>query len=977
MERPQLRLVSRSDPRRSFRLGASPTGSPWGAGAAERVQPTDLGPPVFVSYASDDRARYVEPLVEHLRQSYSVWADWRSLVPGDPFEDEIEQGLRSCAALIAVLSESSVEREWPLREWRSAVERYFAPVVPFVVEEKALEKRPRCLRHLHYQKAFPVETTGGRAEYRREVLGGLQEALESHLLPRGQVMIDPWRTAAGAGQSPALRPVGRSFVGREIELRRLVRAIGYGVLLYGGTRQEETVIVHGVGGVGKSMLAAELARRIGPRYPGGVILERRGRRPEQDLKAVLCKWSGYLTGTPPSAIEPEVLRRQMHRAGTLLVILDDVWDEADGETVRVLCNEALPPGTDRIVTTRDAHLQTRIGGKLFPLDRLSRGDGVALLRDRLRGPGKPPGKKLLERLWKAVGGHALALELVAGRLLGSSLGTSFLSRLESAIRAGTLSHVARLTVDDPSKEMSVAVSFDLSWQDLLDADSRLGTHLAPRFARLAVFAEEAPITVDAAAAVWKVDPDQAEDTLAELTRRALLNHLGEREYSQHPLVHGYAVGRLREEAGAEAEAARRHLRFYRGVVAGFDETSWRETERQAANIAVAGARAANGLPAVAIGELGGPAPGTALRAFDVEAARDAKGLAMAARDYVWRRRVHEGRRWLEAGLAAARLLGDRRTEATLLTELGVWFNERGQRAMAERFFRSALERWEVLAASGERDDRYGLGRVLTNLGILSRAVDRQEEALALYQRALPIRRDIGDREGEQIVLGCIGVVHRDLGRHEEAIEHYRESLEIAEALGDLFGQSVNLNNWGRALRDLGRGEEAVELHERATELAERCGNDAGVAINRNNLGCVHYDQGAYEKALAELEKAVPIRESILDLPRLAVSYHNLGLTLGTLGRHDEALKRLDEALEIEKEVDDFAGRASTLYTRASLLYGLGRFEEAAAVLAEAERVLAERGLDRTSAGIPRAEIRDLLADWRRSECTPPRPAPPI
>jgi tetratricopeptide (TPR) repeat protein len=108
-----------------------------------------------------------------------------------------------------------------------------------------------------------------------------------------------------------------------------------------------------------------------------------------------------------------------------------------------------------------------------------------------------------------------------------------------------------------------------------------------------------------------------------------------------------------------------------------------------------------------------------------------------------------------------------------------------------------------------------------------------------------------------------------------------------------------------------------------------------------------------------------------------VSYHNLGLTLGTLGRHDEALKRLDQALEIEKEVDDFAGRASTLYTRASLLYGLGRSEEAAAALAEAERVLAERGLDRTSAGTSQAEIRDLLTAWRRSERTRPRPASPI
>ena len=973
--RRQLFVLARDGSGRRFSLAESPTASPWGAGAAEKVQPAKLAPPIFVSYSTVDRAQYVEPLVEYLRrQGFSVWADWRRLGAGDPFEEEIEQGLRYCAVLIAVVSNSSVGRKWPLYEWRTALRKYFAPVVPFVVEEDALEKLPDWLRHLHHLPAFPVDVVDGSARFGQQTFDQLQAAVEARVLDRGKVMIGSSRSGVGGDGMPALAPMGRAFIGREDELQGLVGEIGYGVLIYGGKRPQETVIVHGVGGIGKSMLAAELARRIGPRYPGGVIVERRGRKPDEDLSTVLCKWSEYLTGNRPAKIEPVRLRRQMEHAGTMLVILDDVW-ENDGETVRVLCNEALPLGTDRIVTTRDAQLRTRIGGKLFPLDRLSCQDGVALLRERLWDA--PPPTELLERLWQIVGGHALALELVAGRILFSCLDEEDLKELDVAVRQGDLSEVARETVENPDKEMSVAVNFDLSWKDLVASDSSSKTRLAPSFARLGVFAAEEPFDIDAAAAVWGVDRSQAKKTLAELTRRALLNHLGKGEYTQHPLVHSYALGRLREEDGAEAVAARRHLDHYRGVVAAFDDKKWRQTERWGANITTAGAWAAAALPEAAIEALGGPTAGEAPEDFDAQAARDAMEFALAAHDYVWKRRVFEGRRWLMAGLAGARLLAERRAEAFLLTELGVWHNERGKRVAAKRCFQAALALWEVLAQSGERDDRYGLGRVLTDLGIRSRAVDKPKEALELYRRALRIRQAIGDREGEQIVLGCIGVVHRDLGQHEEAIGYYRQSLAIAVELGDLFGQSVSLNNLGRAYRDLGRLEEAVDDFEQAIELAERCGNDAGVAINRNNLGCVHYDQGRYETALSEFEETVPIREAILDDPRLAVSYHNVGLTLRTLRRTDEALAELDKALKLEAQVDDYAGRASTLFTKAGLLLDLGRPKEALDVLEEAERTLAQRDLDRTSAGTTRTEIRSLLADWRSSEWTAPVPTKPI
>lgn len=95
---------------------------------------------VFVSYASEDRAR-VEPIVADLRQhGFKVWFDQQALGPGDPWRQLIQQGIRQCSAFIPVLSRVSAREtareyriEWSQAiEWSSAMaadDRFLFPVV--------------------------------------------------------------------------------------------------------------------------------------------------------------------------------------------------------------------------------------------------------------------------------------------------------------------------------------------------------------------------------------------------------------------------------------------------------------------------------------------------------------------------------------------------------------------------------------------------------------------------------------------------------------------------------------------------------------------------------------------------------------------------------------------------------------------------------------------------------------------------------
>lgn len=77
----------------------------WSQARQQNIPPDQIAPPVFVSYASADRAQVVEPLVRRLQDAgYTVWYDQQNLVGGDDWKREIDTAIRRCVAFIAVLT---------------------------------------------------------------------------------------------------------------------------------------------------------------------------------------------------------------------------------------------------------------------------------------------------------------------------------------------------------------------------------------------------------------------------------------------------------------------------------------------------------------------------------------------------------------------------------------------------------------------------------------------------------------------------------------------------------------------------------------------------------------------------------------------------------------------------------------------------------------------------------------------------------
>jgi tetratricopeptide (TPR) repeat protein len=179
--------------------------------------------------------------------------------------------------------------------------------------------------------------------------------------------------------------------------------------------------------------------------------------------------------------------------------------------------------------------------------------------------------------------------------------------------------------------------------------------------------------------------------------------------------------------------------------------------------------------------------------------------------------------------------------------------------------------------------RNDLGGVLRSLGDLAGARAQFERALEISEAVL------GPDHGSMAIRrGNLGNVLRDLGDLEGARVQMKRAIEIGEAIygPDHPDMAVGRSSLGLLLQDLGDlGGAKVQL-ERALKISEAAlGPDHPImAMRRGNLGTLLWDLGDRKGARAQYKRALAIGEAALgpDHPTVARIRGNLGSVLGAI-----------------------------------------------------------------------------------------------
>ncbi|MEH2352734.1 tetratricopeptide repeat protein, partial [Nostoc sp.] len=127
-----------------------------------------------------------------------------------------------------------------------------------------------------------------------------------------------------------------------------------------------------------------------------------------------------------------------------------------------------------------------------------------------------------------------------------------------------------------------------------------------------------------------------------------------------------------------------------------------------------------------------------------------------------------------------------------LNNLGNVYNYQGQYERAIEFLQQSLE------IAKKIDDRNIESSSLMNLGIAYDSQGQYQRAIDFYQQSLEIAREIGDRNSEGKSLANLGNAYNSQGQYQQAIDFYQQSLEIAREIGDRNSEGKSLANLGNA-----------------------------------------------------------------------------------------------------------------------------------------------------------------------------------
>ncbi|MGP1385356.1 MAG: CHAT domain-containing protein [Thainema sp.] len=303
---------------------------------------------------------------------------------------------------------------------------------------------------------------------------------------------------------------------------------------------------------------------------------------------------------------------------------------------------------------------------------------------------------------------------------------------------------------------------------------------------------------------------------------------------------------------------------------------------------------------------------------------------------------------------------ERKTEADRLFQEGLRLYQVGS-------FQQSLQVWQqALAIYREIGDRQGEGVVLGNLGIAYASLGNYEQAISLYEQRLSVIREIGDRQDEAITFFRISEVYLSLGEYQKAFEILQATLAISREIDNLVGEASTLSNIGAVYFALGEFEEAIVFYDSALEILQELEDQNGIAIVLNNLGEANRRLGISSKSLSFYNQALSIFNETGDAQAEAKVLNNIGNIYSDLGNHQLAVRYYEDSLRIKREINDLLGEAATLNNLGEEYAAAEQPQEAMRFFMESLSIKNEIG-NRGSIGITLANIGNLLSQQNHPE----------
>jgi tetratricopeptide (TPR) repeat protein len=926
----------------------------------------------FLSYSHADERR-VKELFKLLTedQGLTVFLD-ESQIGAGPLHEQCAQGIDQSRFLLLACSEKSLASDWVMAEHDIARARdpRGRHIIPLMLEQVSL---PSSLQALNWQ-----DLTNPAQD--KESVANVAHMIRATGSVRADEDKQPSQGKPLSGNEPGAFPPApiHRFHGRARELHRLERQF----------RTHRAILLHAMGGMGKTSLAREAAfwwTRTGLFPDGACFISFEQFAGADRVVQVL---GTYLEG---AAFESLPVEQQYERARELFNERDVlvVWDNfervlpafqsgdgarlySDAEHNRILSLfrtwTSEPGGKGRLLVTCRPEEAGLAGALRHELHGLARPDSLHLLARVLQTNGvdlDDPrlGRDKLDELLHMLDDHPLSIELVGPHLkkLTPEKVVEDFGRLLEEFKRG----------QGEERNESLLASLAFSTRRLSGEAQKILPWLG--LFRGGVF-EQILLSVT------EIETDQWDQSRTELEATALVRIeddflLVDRPYLRfHPTL-TYTAAPGTELLGDEAR--RRFIAVYHSLNAaihkgltGSDPGGAMEImAREERNVrsAVTWALAQQAYTTASV--LGGTFAiylqmSGCLREHDAWVAWLARevgkggftrGAAAREEDAAWslftQGRAQEAIEKLQALIEQLRSTSDFDPAFELAAAqgaLGRIYHVGGHSSQAIPILEEAVRTWETLTnkaqAQGE-DTETRRGNLAGALGDLANALRNSgqlDKALEVSKRGLAIHWGLNAHREVAVGLARGAHILTEQGRFQEADVHYEQALQAIRSARDKALEGLLLQHQGALAVDMGQYARAAELLARALNLFQEMNDQASVMLTCNLLGAAEQGCGRLAEARAWYERCRQIARDRQDNGSLADAAHSIGCVChlegeGARASGDEALARerlgdsvsfVSEALRIRRQQKDRPREAQSRSQLAEIHLVLGEFDQA-------------------------------------------------
>lgn len=236
-----------------------------------------------------------------------------------------------------------------------------------------------------------------------------------------------------------------------------------------------------------------------------------------------------------------------------------------------------------------------------------------------------------------------------------------------------------------------------------------------------------------------------------------------------------------------------------------------------------------------------------------------------------------------------------------------------------------------------QEDEREKASIIHNLAIIYATQGYVNKAILLEQESLELYEKLGDVKGKIASLEFFRVINVFQNNLDEAIAFWEQSLELEETIGNVQEKYAYLQQFKDIWlqKDIEYKDKdilldkAIDFHEKLLQSKENSGDLQGQATFLQSIAIMHHAlQNNVDKTIAFVKNSLELSENIGDIQGKATSLHYLAIIHEQQGNLDEAVAFYQQSLELYEKIDNIRGKAASLHQIATIFTKRGDVDKA-------------------------------------------------